>query len=71
MPMVYLSVFLFGIRPARWYGTRLFPLILLLALYYSGLAINEMGWVWMSVVLFIDLALLRSIFFVAQNRDYA
>ena len=71
-PMVYLSVFLVGIRPARWYGTRLFPLILLLALYYGGVATEEMGWgwVWMSIVWFIDLALIRAIFFVAQNRDY-
>ena len=27
MPLVYLGAFLSGIRPARWFGTRLMPLV--------------------------------------------
>jgi hypothetical protein len=71
MPLLYLGAFLSGLRPARWFGTRLLPLAA------SGvflLPINMLPWWWLlafplSVVLYGLLA--ANVCFVARVRDYA
>ncbi len=70
MTVVYFAVFLVGIRSARWHGTRLLPLAALFLLYYV-LPESEQLVARLVVVLLTDAVLLRSIFFVAKNRDYA
>jgi hypothetical protein len=67
MTVFYLSVFLVGIRPARWYGTRLLPLVPL----FVVACVPFRSPVDPVFVLLADAALLRSIFFVAQTRDYS
>ena len=68
---VYFGAFLSGLRPARWFGTRLAPLIgagLLL-----GLAQIVPYW-WtlgLGAVLLIDAWLVATILAVARTRDYS
>jgi hypothetical protein len=45
MPLVYLGAFLSGIRPGRWFGTRLIPLV---AAGFWVLLANLMPWWWLS-----------------------
>jgi hypothetical protein len=70
MPLLYLGAFLSGLRPARWFGTRLLPLIASVALL---IALNLMPWAALSfllgMVLFVVLA--ANVCFVARVRDYA
>jgi len=71
MPLLYLGAFLSGLRPARWFGTRLLPLVasvLCLALLYTA------PWWWpvafpLALVLYGLLA--ANVCFVGQVRDYA
>jgi hypothetical protein len=70
MPLLYLGAFLSGLRPARWYGTRLLPLfgsVVLLTLVYS------LPWWPLSVLLTVVLyaMLAANVCFVARTRDYA
>jgi hypothetical protein len=74
-PFLYLVVFLIGIRPARWYGTRLLPLVLPLILAVASESYTVGPPMPTGIVVFfvllIDLAIIRSIFFVVRTRDYA
>jgi hypothetical protein len=69
--MIYLAAFLTGLRPARWYGTRLVPL----AGAACGTAVVVMGFPWpiltflVEFVIFVVLSV--SIFHVARCRDFA
>ena len=71
MPLLYLGAFLSGLRPARWFGTRLLPLVasvLCLALLYTA------PWWWpvafpLALVLYGLLA--ANVCFAGQVRDYA
>jgi hypothetical protein len=70
MPLVYLGAFLSGLRPARWYGTRLLPLAAcgLFAAFLAGFA-----WWWPLGLLLAVLAygfLILSVCHVARVRDY-
>ncbi len=70
MPLVYLGAFLSGLRPARWFGTRLLPLIASLALLIFMSMLR--GW---FLVLPLSLGLcgllIVDVCFVARARDYA
>ncbi len=70
MPVVYLGAFASGIRPARWYGSRLLPLV---AVAPAGsLIIAPMPW-WLIVaplVLLMALALISDILCEAATRDF-
>jgi hypothetical protein len=68
MTVIYLTAFLIGIRSARWYGTRLLPLAAV-PLFLWGVP-ESLLWR-LLVVLLVDAALVRSILFSAQNRDYS
>jgi hypothetical protein len=71
MPLLYLGAFLSGLRPARWFGTRLLPLIgvgVLLVLLVL------LPWWWalgfpLTVLLYG--VVVANVCFVAQVRDYA
>jgi len=67
---VYLGTFLAGIRPARWFGSRLFPLLaaglLVLVIYFCP-------WWWLlglAATLLLAAWLLVEILFVAETREY-
>jgi hypothetical protein len=69
LPVVYLGAFLAGIRPGKWFGTRLVPLVAAIAV--TGVAAN-MPWLWLSllIALFAAALLLISIFYYVHRRDY-
>ena len=71
MPLLYLGAFLSGLRPARWFGTRLLPLAASAAFV---LMLNDLPWWWsvgfpLAVVLYG--LLVANVCFVARVRDYA
>lgn len=71
LPLLYLGAFLSGLRPARWFGTRLLPLvaaILILVLLYV------LPWWWsvgFPLTLLLYGLLAANVCFVGQVRDYA
>ena len=68
--VLYLGGFLSGIRPGRWQGTRLLPLVAAIGLVYVLVAIPWLwGWCLLAVVL-IDGLLVTTIFHVARTRDF-
>jgi len=68
---VYLAAFLSGIRPARWFGTRLAPLVgagMLLVL----IQLVPHWWAFgLGTLVLIDTWLAATILAVAQTRDYS
>ncbi len=72
--LLYAGTFLTGIRPARWFGTRLLPLIAALAGYSAtGIAIDYPQttlWVCLAI-LAADIWLTSAILFVSQTRDFS
>jgi hypothetical protein len=78
--LTYLGAFLSGIRPARWYGTRLLPLLAALLLITLVLDPNSFDVVHLGQPMVIAISIVFAasalvfvglICFVAQNRDYA
>jgi hypothetical protein len=70
MPLVYLGAFASGIRPARWFGSRLLPLVSV-ALAGTLLAMLS-GW-WLIALTFLVLvamALVSDVLWEAETRDY-
>ncbi len=70
MPLMYLGAFASGIRPARWFGTRLLPL-LAVALTATLLAIVAQ-WSLIAAPLFLLVAvvLVSDILWEAETRDF-
>jgi len=73
VPIVYLGAFMSGLRPARWFGSLLFPLagsFLCLVLTQSLVA----TWAWplgVPICLVVEALLVASIMYVAATRDYS
>jgi hypothetical protein len=69
MPLLYLGAFLSGIRPARWFGTRLMPLA---TAAFATFLIALAPWWWLTTVALAVCAaiLIVSIFYYAEQRDY-
>ena len=66
--------FLCGIRPARWFGSRVLPLLgatvllcLVRAYVYDWMSV---WWLGTGLVLLLDAWLIATIIFVADERDY-
>jgi hypothetical protein len=71
MPLLYLGAFLSGLRPGRWLGTRLLPL---LAAALVVIVLNMVPWWWplsLPIVVALCALLVANICFVARARDYA
>jgi hypothetical protein len=70
IPLMYLGAFLSGLRPARWFGTRLLPLAGSAGLM---LLLGSLAWWSVSLPLAVLLygLLVANICFVARVRDYA
>jgi ABC-type transport system involved in multi-copper enzyme maturation permease subunit len=71
LPLLYLGAFLSGLRPGRWFGTRLLPLI---ASVTFLVLLSDLPWWWtlafpLAVVLYG--LLVANVCFVAKVRDYA
>lgn len=68
--LIYLGAFLTGLRPARWYGSRLLPLVGVSGLW--GLLLYVPSW-WVfgfPLLLVLCVVLIAMIFHVAEIRDY-
>jgi ABC-type transport system involved in multi-copper enzyme maturation permease subunit len=70
--IVYFGAFLAGIRPGRWHGTRLLPLVAagLVALVLTAAPL----WWWLPpapLMLLADVLLVAAILFVSETRDYS
>ncbi len=76
MPLLYLGAFLSGLRPARWYGTRLLPLVgagafaALLLLLPVALVVRLPSSIFIPVLLGAYGLFVVSICHVARVRDY-
>ncbi len=72
LPSIYLGALLCGLRPARWFGTRLFPLLGtgLLVMLAIGCWFWTGWWLGLAVLLVLDFVLLRLILATAEQRDY-
>ncbi len=69
VPLIYVGAFLSGIRPARWFGTRLAPL---LAAIGVAVAVTYVPWFWLAAaisVLGTIVGLVAARYYV-QMRDY-
>jgi hypothetical protein len=69
MPVVYVGAALSGLRPARWYGSRLLPLVACIGV---AVMLAVLPYMWMTCVgLAITLAVtLPGVLNVAATRDY-
>ena len=69
--IIYLGAFLAGIRPARWFGTRLLPMAAGGVL--AALLIFPMFWPLLGAAVFILIAtwLVSLIYFTARTRDFS
>jgi hypothetical protein len=69
LPLVYVGAFLSGIRPGRWFGSRLVPLVAAIAL-----ALLAANLPWISLALgtsLLGIALgLVAIFYYVRQRDF-
>jgi len=70
MPL-YLSAFLCGLREARWYGSRFFPVVPFL---FLAIAPFELSWwpsaIW-GLIIASDLLLFGALLFAAREREFA
>jgi hypothetical protein len=69
LPVLYFGGFLSGIRPARWWGTRLVPVA---AAIIAAVVASNMPWFRLTVVLSIVFSALTiiGIFYYVRARDY-
>lgn len=71
LPLLYLGAFLSGLRPARWFGTRLLPLFAALVVF---VLLDAIAWWWLvglPLALVLYALLTANICYVARVRDYA
>jgi hypothetical protein len=69
LPLVYLGAFLSGIRPGRWFGTRLIPLAGSLFLVLI-VCIVPLWWMQVPIQLLGYMGLIVAIDFYSETRDY-
>jgi ABC-type transport system involved in multi-copper enzyme maturation permease subunit len=69
LPLIYLGAFLSGLRPARWFGTRLGPLA---SGIIVAIVVSWMYWWWLVAALLAVFAVigLTAIFQQVMTRDY-
>lgn len=70
MPIVYLGGFLSGIRPARWFGTRLLPLLSVMLYVAFVLTLVDYLWLQVPLILLGYVVLLATIDYYARSRDF-
>jgi hypothetical protein len=71
--LLYLGAFLSGLRPARWFGTRLLPLAgsLMILFILGTLLSGSMWYLGLPLALVLYALFIANICFVAHVRDYA
>ena len=71
MPILYLGAFLSGLRPARWYGSRLFPLATCGGAAFFFALMPWWGIVGLVAVVGLAALLVAQILYVARTRDFS
>ncbi len=68
-PIVYVGAFLSGIRPGRWFGTRLVPLV---TAFGACVVVANLPWFWLALCISVIATAigLVSIYYYIQARDY-
>jgi hypothetical protein len=69
LTLLYLGAFFSGIRPARWFGTRLAPLAATLALVPFADSM-PWWWLWLAIVIVVGAVALVSIMRQVRQRDF-
>jgi ABC-type transport system involved in multi-copper enzyme maturation permease subunit len=70
MPLAYLGAFASGIRPARWFGSRLLPLV---SVAIPGIYLNLLPHWWLiafPLLILVAAILVSDILWEAQTRDF-
>ena len=70
MPLAYLGAFASGIRPARWFGSRLLPLV---SVAIPGLTRSCLPYWWLigfPLLLLVAAVLVSDILWEAETRDF-
>jgi ABC-type transport system involved in multi-copper enzyme maturation permease subunit len=70
MPLVYLGAFASGIRPARWFGSRLLPLVSVTAPASIASALPQWWLIGLPVVLIVAVVLVSDILWETETRDF-
>ena len=70
MPLVYLGAFLTGIRPARWYGSRLLPLVAVGPCAFLLQYVPDWWLLGLPLAVMMDTSLTSVILLEASSRDY-
>ncbi|WP_165219893.1 ABC transporter permease subunit [Aquisphaera insulae] len=70
LPLVYLGAFASGLRPARWFGSRLFPLVAVAPPAMLAVAVPYWWLVGLPVIILAGAVLVSDILRVAATRDY-
>ena len=71
LTLLYFGMFLTGIRPARWFGTRLLPLVAMMAISLFVGGFPGCRGLRLAIVVLIGAAMASIILYVAQTRDYS
>ncbi len=71
VPIVYFGAFLSGLRPARFYGSRIFPVAGAAILWFAILYLPNWWLTAVPVTLLFCGALVGLIFHEARRRDFA
>jgi hypothetical protein len=70
MPLIYLGAFLTGIRPARWYGSRLLPLIAVALPAFLLQYVPHWWLLGLPLLLLVTVSVISVILLEATSRDY-
>jgi ABC-type transport system involved in multi-copper enzyme maturation permease subunit len=70
LPLVYLGAFASGIRPARWFGSRLLPLVAVAPPAVLAYTVPLWWLIGFPVLLLVAVVLLSDILWEAETRDY-
>lgn len=69
--VAYLAAFLSGLRPARWWVSRFFPLVFALFLWVPIVTVPWLVWPGWVMILVADAVLLAAIVHAGNDRDFA
>jgi hypothetical protein len=70
MPLVYLGAFASGIRPARWFGSRLLPVIAVAVPAIFSYATRHWWLIGLPLLLLVAAVLVSDILREAETRDF-
>jgi ABC-type transport system involved in multi-copper enzyme maturation permease subunit len=70
LPLVYLGAFASGLRPARWFGSRLLPLVSVAVPAVVSYALPNWWLAGLPLLVVVTAVLLSDILWIAETRDY-